>query len=202
MNKKTKKSLIEYSVIGAIILTLFATGLHTEVLGFMQRGLLATGIMNPDLEQKGELATAEVAAIDSNPKADFSMNLINFEGEKVSMEEFRGKVIFMNVWATWCPPCIAEMPGINKLYNDVNKEDVVFIMLSVDQDFQKAIDFNKKKGFDFEVYRVDGQMPQMYSTQSIPTTYVIDAKEKIALTHMGMGDYDTNEFKEFLQDLK
>lgn len=202
MNKKTKKSLIEYSVIGAIILTLFATGLHTEVLGFMQRGLLATGIMNPDLEQKAELATAEVTANDSNPKADFSMNLINSKGEKVSMEEFRGKVIFMNIWATWCPPCIAEMPGINKLYNDVNKEDVVFIMLSVDQDFQKAIDFNKKKGYDFEVYRVDGQMPQMYSTQSIPTTYVIDANEKIALTHLGMGDYDTDEFKEFLQDLK
>ena len=202
MNKKTKKSLIEYSVIGAIILTLFATGLHTEVLGFMQRGLLATGIMNPDLEQKAELATAEVATNDSNPKADFSMNLINSKGEKVSMEEFRGKVIFMNIWATWCPPCIAEMPGINKLYNDVNKEDVVFIMLSVDQDFQKAIDFNKNKGYDFEVYRVDGQMPQIYSTQSIPTTYVIDAKEKIALTHLGMGDYDTNEFKEFLQDLK
>jgi len=202
MNKKTKKSLIEYSVIGAIILTLFATGLHTEVLGFMQRGLLATGIMNPDLEQKAELATVGVATIDLNPKADFSMNLINSEGEKVSMEEFRGKVIFMNVWATWCPPCIAEMPGINKLYKDVNKEDVVFIMLSVDQDFQKAIDFNKNKGFDFEIYRVDGQMPQMYSTQSIPTTYIIDAKEKIALTHLGMGDYDTNEFKEFLQDLK
>ncbi len=202
MNKKTKKSLIEYSVIGVIILTLFATGLHTEVLGFMQRGLLATGIMNPDLEQKAELATAEVATMDSNPNADFSMNLINSKGEKVSMEEFRGKVIFMNVWATWCPPCIAEMPGINKLYNDVNKEDVVFIMLSVDQDFQKAIDFNKKKGFDFEVYRVEGQMPQMYSTQSIPTTYVIDAKEKIALTHLGMGDYDTDEFKEFLQELK
>jgi len=202
MNKKTKKSLIEYSVIGAIILTLFATGLHTEVLGFMQRGLLATGMMNPDLEQKAELATAEVAAIDSNPKADFSMKLINSKGEKVSMEEFRGKVIFMNVWATWCPPCIAEMPGINKLYNDVKNEDVVFIMLSVDQNFQKAIDYNKNKGYDFEVYRVEGQMPQMYSTQSIPTTYVIDAKEKIALTHLGMGDYDTDEFKEFLQDLK
>lgn len=202
MNKKTKKSLIEYGVIGAIILTLFATGLHTEVLGFMQRGLLATGIMNPDLEQKEELAAAEVATINSNPKADFSMNLINSKGEKVSMEEFRGKVIFMNVWATWCPPCIAEMPGINKLYNDVNKEDVVFIMLSVDQNFQKAIDFNKNKGYDFEVYRVEGQMPQMYSTQSIPTTYVIDAKEKIALTHLGMGDYDTDAFKEFLQDLK
>jgi len=202
MNKKTKKSLIEYSVIGAIILTLFATGLHTEVLGFMQRGLLATGIMNPDLEQKAELASADIASVDSSPKADFSMNLINSKGERVSMEEFRGKVIFMNIWATWCPPCIAEMPGINKLYNDVNKEDVVFIMLSVDQNFQKAIDFNKKKGFDFEVYRVEGQMPQMYSTQSIPTTYVIDAKEKIALTHLGMGDYDTDEFKEFLQDLK
>ncbi|WP_332911878.1 TlpA disulfide reductase family protein [Algoriphagus boritolerans] len=143
--------------------------------------------MNPDLEQKAESATAEVATINSNPKADFSMNLINSKGEKVSMEKFRGKVIFMNIWATWCPPCIAEMPGINKLYNDVNKEDVVFIMLSVDQNFQKAIDFNKNKGYDFEVYSVDGQMPQMYSSQSIPTTYVIDANEKNCPNPFGNG---------------
>ncbi len=202
MNKKTKKSLIEYGIIGVIILTLFATGLHTEVLGFMQRGILATGIMNPDLEQKAALPTSEVATIDSKPKADFSMNLINSKGEKVPLEEFRGKVIFINVWATWCPPCIAEMPGINKLYKDVNKEDVVFIMLSVDQDFQKAIDFNKNKGYEFEVYRIEGRMPKMYATQNIPTTYVIDANQKIALTHMGMGDYDTREFREFLQELK
>ena len=195
MNKKTKKSLIEYGVIIVIFGGLYFTGLHTEVLGFLQRGILATGIMNPDIDKKDDIAKLE-----NYPQADFSLNLINSNGENVAMEELRGKVIFMNVWATWCPPFIAEMPVINKLYNDVDKENVVFIMLSVDQDFQKAIDFNKSKGFDFEIYKAAGRMPQMYNSQSIPTTYVIDAAGNLVLTHMGMGDFNTKDFKKFLED--
>ena len=120
MKKKTKKSLIEYGVIIAIFGGLYITGLHTEVLGFLQRGILATGIMNPDLEKEPLLADNS-----TYPQADFSMNLINSKGEKVAMEELRGKVIFMNIWATWCPPCIAEMPGINKLYKDIDKDRAI-----------------------------------------------------------------------------
>ncbi len=195
MKKKTKKSLIEYGIIIAIFGSLYFTGLHTEVLGFLQRGILATGIMNPDLDKKDD-----PAVIENNPQADFSMKLINSKGEQVAMEELRGKVIFMNIWATWCPPCIAEMPGINKLYKDVDKENVVFIMLSVDQDFKKARDYNNRKGYDFEVYEAVGGMPQMYHSQSIPTTYVIDSEGNLVLTHLGMGDYNTKDFKEFLED--
>lgn len=195
MKKKTKKSLIEYGVIIAIFGGLYFTGLHTEVLGFLQRGILATGLMNPNLEKEEKLALN-----DSNPEADFSMNLISSTGEKVAMEDLRGKVIFMNIWATWCPPCIAEMPSINELYKSVDKDKVAFIMLSVDEDFQKAIEFNEKKGYEFEVYKPDGRIPQMYFTQSIPTTYVIDAQGKLVLTHLGMGDYSTKKFKQFLKD--
>lgn len=195
MNKKTKKSFIEYGIIIAIFGGLYISGLHTEVLGFLQRGILATGIMDPKLEN--DPAIVENKAY---PPADFSMSLINSKGERVPMEDLRGKVIFLNIWATWCPPCVAEMPGINKLYQDVDKDKVAFIMLSVDQDFQKAVGYNNRKGYDFEVYEAAGGMPQMYLTQSIPTTYVIDAKGNLVLTHMGMGDYDTKDFRQFLID--
>ena len=197
MNKKTKKNLIEYGVIGLVILTLFVTGLHTEVIGFLQRGILKTGLMDPDLKEASGFTNKE-----SNPPANYSLTLVNSNGEEIDMEDFRGKVIFMNVWATWCPPCVAEMPGINKLYNDVKNEDVVFIMLSVDQDFQRAIDFKEKKDYDFEVFRAAGPMPPEYNSNSLPTTYIIGADGTLALTHMGMGDYDTKEFKEFLTALK
>lgn len=197
MNKKTKKNLIEYGIIGTIILTLFLTGLHTEVFGFVQRGILETGLLDPDVEAK---ATSMEQS--KNPKADFNMSLINSKGERVEMEALRGKVIFFNIWATWCPPCVAEMPGINNMYNDMKGDDVAFIMLSVDNDFQKAIDYNKRKGYDFEVYKLAGSLPPMYASQAIPTTYVIDAKGNLALTHKGMGDYDSEEFKEFLTNLK
>ena len=198
MKNNLKKTFIEYGIFGTLILVLFLTGLHTEVFGFIQRGILKTGLMNPDVENKAESANAAL----ENPEADFNMRLINSKGENVSMEQFRGKVIFINLWATWCPPCIAEMPGINSLYNDVEDEDIVFLMLSLDEDFEKAKRFKEKKGFHFEVYRPDGSLPQMYYSQSIPTTFIIDAKGGLAFTHMGMADYNTPEFKEFLQTLK
>lgn len=197
MDKKVKKNLIEYGVIGGVLLTLFLTGLHTEVIGFIQRGLLETGLMNPDVEE--QVAPVNTSA---KPEADFSMHLINSKGEEVPVEQFRGKVIFINLWATWCPPCIAEMPGINSLYEDVKEEGVVFLMLSVDDNFEKAKRFKEKKGFAFEVYQAEGGIPQMYYSQSIPTTYVINAKGELALTHKGMADYNTAAFKEFLRSLK
>lgn len=193
MNKKIKNNLKEFAITGAVLLVLFVTGLHTDVFGFIQRGILETGLMNPKVEEKTSPAKQT-----ANPKADFNMQLINSKGEKVSMEAFKGKVIFFNVWATWCPPCIAEMPGINALYNDVKGDDIVFLMLSVDQSFEKAKQFKKKKGFDFEIYQPAGGIPQMYYSQSIPTTYIINAEGELVLTHTGMANYDTPDFKDFL----
>lgn len=196
MNKKLKRSLIEFGIFGGIIAVLFLTGLHTEVFGFIQRAVLKTGLLNPDIEE-----TKADEGVPVRPAADFRMNLINSKGTKVSMADLRGKVIFLNLWATWCPPCIAEMPGINGLYNEVKDEGIVFLMLSLDKDFQKAKDFNKKKEYDFEVYTLDGGIPPMYNSQSIPTTYVIDKEGQLALTHEGMADYSNKEFKIFLLDL-
>ena len=197
MNKKLKKNLIEYGINGAIFIGLFATGLQAEVFGFLQRGILATGLMNPDTEEKAEIAVA------TPPKgAIMDFDLVNSRGEKVNMKQFEGKVIFLNFWATWCPPCIAEMPGINDLYKEVKNDNVEFIMLSVDQNFEKARKFRNSKGFDFEIYKAAGPVPQMYSTRSIPTTYVIDADGNLALTHLGMGDFDTKDFKQFLKKLQ
>lgn len=196
MNKKLKKNLIEYGLIGAVFIILFATGLHTEVFGFLQRGLLATGLMKPDIEQREDMAVAS-----SSKKAVLDLQLVNSQGEAVNMKEFEGKVIFLNFWATWCPPCIAEMPGINSLYKDVKDDNVKFIMLSVDQDFGKAVKFRKNKGYDFEIYKIAGPLPKMYSTRSIPTTYVIDSDGNLALTHLGMGDFNTSDFKQFLKNL-
>lgn len=193
-NKKTiKRNIIEYGIIFAIFGGLYITGLHKEVIGFLQRGILATGLLNPGVDEREKLA------LNNNPQADFSMKLINSKGEKVAMEDLRGKVIFINIWATWCPPCVAEMPGINNLCNEVDKDKVAFIMLSVDQDFQKAIDYNKKKGYDFEIYQLAGGLPAMYQTQSIPSTFVLNAKGKLVMTHLGMGDYNTRNFKKFLK---
>ena len=113
------------------------------------------------------------------------------------MEDYRGKVIFINFWATWCPPCIAEMPSINSMYKDIDKDKVEVLMVSFDRSFEKAISYRDSKSFDFEVYALAGPMPRMYESNSIPTTFVIDSKGNLVFTHKGMADYNRKDFKDF-----
>lgn len=205
-NKKTKKTWIQYGVLAVVAITLYATGLHAEVIGFAQRGLLATGLMNPDMEgitqeRNSEVENRDEGAMLGLTQADFNFNLIDKEGKTISLNKFKGKVIFMNLWATWCAPCIAEMPSINQLHDEMGNE-VVFVMLSLDQNFEKAKAFDKRKGYDLPIYAPADNLPAMYESSAIPTTYVIDAAGNLALTHKGMADYSDPEFKKFLNSLK
>jgi thiol-disulfide isomerase/thioredoxin len=129
------------------------------------------------------------------------LKLIDREGNTKSLKELKGKVIFMNFWATWCPPCIAEMPSIDKLHEEMGDE-VAFVMVSLDQNFEKAKAFDKRKGYDLPIYAPGSKLPSMYQSSAIPTTYVIDADGNLALTHKGMADYSDPEFKKFLNSLK
>ncbi len=189
-NKKrdSKSSWVQYGIFAVVAITLYATGLHTEVIGFAQRGLLATGLMNPDVEgiiqaRRNEKENGTTTMPDIN-KADLDFKLIDGEGNTTSLKELKGKVIFMNMWATWCPPCIAEMPSIDKLHGEMGDE-VAFVMLSLDQNFETAKAFDKRKGYDFPIYAPAGNIPAMYNSAAIPTTYIIDVDGNLALTHKG-----------------
>ena len=206
-DKNTKKTWIQYGVLAVAAITVFATGMQAEVIGFAQRGLLATGLMNPnvevaaqpELDESGrEVGTKTMSEL---PKADFSLKLIDKEGNTTSLEDLKGKVIFMNLWATWCPPCIAEMPSIEKLYKEMG-QDVAFVMLSLDRNFETAKAFDKKKGYNLPIYAPASGLPAMYQSSSIPTTYVIDAEGNLAWSHKGMADYSDSDFKAFLNSLR
>lgn len=124
-------------------------------------------------------------------------------GEEINMADMEDKVVFINFWATWCPPCIAEMPNINKLYQQYKEdESVVFLMISLDQDFEKAKAFVDKRDLDFNIYEPRSRMPNEFQTQGIPVTYVLDKAGEIAYKHVGMGNYNTQKFKDFLEELK
>lgn len=203
MDKKKNKSWIQYGIVALVAITLYATGLHTEVIGFAQRGLLATGLLNPDVEKIAQARHKENKDVNKSDitKADFNLSLIDKDGNKKSLKDFKGKVIFMNMWATWCPPCIAEMPSIEELHNEMGDE-VAFVMISLDQDFKKAKDFVERKDYNLPIYAPMSNLPAMYQSSAIPTTYVIDAEGNLALTHKGMADYSNAEFKKFLNSLK
>lgn len=187
-----KKALREWGVILGIFGILYFTGLHTEVIGGLQRVLLSTGILRPSTE----LNPSEFK------KANFNMPLISIDGDRTSLKEFEGKTIFLNFWATWCPPCIAEMPNIQGLYEELSEENnIVFVMLSLDEDHEKARAFLERKKLTLPVYFLIGRQPGVYNSTVVPTTYIISPEGNIVVEKRGMAKYNTSGFKEFLLSL-
>lgn len=188
--KSIKREIIEWGIFLGILAFLFGTGLHTPVFGFLQGLILKTGIIQPSIEE----AAPETA--------DYNFILVDQHGNRKPFSDFKEKVVFINFWATWCPPCIAEMPDINSLYEDQKTQGIEFVLISLDDDFQKAKDFVQKKDFAFPIYQLASPLPKVYESSAIPTTYVLSPEGKIVVSKSGMAKYNTRKFRDFLQDLK
>lgn len=183
MNKKIKRESIEWVIIIVVFGTLYTTGLHTEAIGRLQSLIVALGIVQPDLIDDKEQQTA-----------NYEFNLLDTRGNSIDVRDFKHKTIFLNFWATWCPPCIAEMPDIHDLYEEIgNREDVEFILVSLDEDFSKAKAFVAKRNYQFPIYQMLGQRPEVFQSQSIPTTFIISKKGKIVAKRAGMAKYNTEK---------
>jgi thiol-disulfide isomerase/thioredoxin len=117
----------------------------------------------------------------------------------VTFDQFKGKVVFVNNWASWCPPCIAEMPSIQNLKNNLKNEDIVFIMVSYDDSPEKALRFVQKKNFDFEVYFPGKKYP--FHTESIPATFILDKNGAVVASHSGMAKFDNPELITKIKEL-
>lgn len=200
MNKKEsenkertwKREILEWGGMILIGLFIYAMGWHTEILGRAQQVVLWTGIIQPETELS-ESKRKEI---------NFNMPLISLSGERTNLSEFKGEVIFINFWATWCPPCIAEMPNIQALFEQYKGEpEIRFVMISLDEDPEKARRFLNSKGFTFSSYIPGGNRPEVFQSSVIPTTYVIDKNGRLASKKEGMANYNTSAFKNFLNAL-
>lgn len=173
----------------AVFLFIRYTDQGTVVQGWLQQGLLYTGIMQADIRY------AETNSVPAN----FDLELRSFEGEPFALESLRGKTIFINFWATWCPPCLAEMPFMQNLYEDLKDENIAFVFISTDDDIEVAKRFVEAKSYSLPMYRLSGNVPEMYVVRSLPTTYVISPSGQMATVHVGMANYDTKGFRDFLR---
>ena len=100
----SKRDIIELVIIAGIFATIYLTGSQAEVFGKVQQVFLKTGIMNASqLDEQ------------SYQKADLNFKLKDRDGNIIDVSKLKGQTIFINIWATWCAPCVAEMPSINSL---------------------------------------------------------------------------------------
>lgn len=169
-------------------LGLYLSGWHTEVLGRLQQGLLQTGFWQPKL-------AASPAHQAQHPPADFGLLLLplNQPGPAVPFEKLRGKVIFLNIWASWCPPCVAELPDIARLASCTNPDSVAFVLLSLDQKPEKAQRFLSRRGIRVPAYSPGSPLPVAYRTAGIPATFIISPAGRIIGFHEGMAQYNSPE---------
>lgn len=124
------------------------------------------------------------------------------EGKVLQLSALKGKVVFINFWATWCPPCIHELPSIDQLRQSLkDHKDIVFLMVDVDGDMEKSSAFMAENKYELPLYIAEGDIPAEFLGQSIPTTVILDKAGKIVERLEGSRDYGTPEIKKALQDI-
>jgi thiol-disulfide isomerase/thioredoxin len=149
------------------------------------------------------VVAAVVAAFSFRKETDLSgslpVDMVNEHNQPVAFSDLKGKVLFVNNWASWCPPCIAEMPSIMELKRKLQGVDIEFVMVSFDEDKSKAQAFMDKRKYDFKIYFPGQQYP--FVTSSIPATFVVDKTGKTVMEHTGMTDYSSDEIVNQLKAL-
>ena len=157
----------------------------------IQSAVMYSGLVDPSIE--------------SDKKEPFNYDFVirDLEGKEVDFKNFRGKVIFLNLWATWCGPCRSEMPSIQELYNGIDKEKVSFVILSLDEGsrLDRVKSYVRQMSFSFPVFMPEGQLTNQLYVDTIPTTLVIDKNGYIVVKEVGMRNYNTSRFKSYLEDL-
>jgi thiol-disulfide isomerase/thioredoxin len=194
MNRKNLLQWLPFALFALVMLT----DLRTPVLGGLQRGLLATGLWRADVPV---VPAATPVATTSNAAYPHRLPLLTLDGKEVNLSALRGKVVFVNLWASWCPPCVAEMPGIQALYKKMDPAKVAFVMISLDENSRKAQALLTRRGYTFPVYFPTGPLPAPFDSNSIPSTVILTPNGQVAARHEGMADYDTPEFKAALEKL-
>lgn len=129
---------------------------------------------------------------------DFALSDLNGVRHQLSM--YRGKVVFLNIWATWCPPCREEMPSMQRLWERFRGKDFVMLAVSEDAGGATVVErFAREIGLTFPILLdADGGLPEHYSVTGFPETFIIDRSGKIIRHVVGPAEWDSPEAIEFL----
>jgi len=130
---------------------------------------------------------------------DYNWQLVTADSHSVNLQDYKGKVIIINNWATWCPPCVAEMPSLAELYKQY-KEQVVFLFVAQDKP-EKVAAFLQKNNLDIPVVFIQSDMPQLLQSSSIPTTFIINKRGEIVVKKIGAADWNSGQVHKILNKL-
>ena len=175
-----------------------------EVVGFFLLSLVAQKMMD-SRGGFGRMALSEprfpsADRLELHGAADESWVLTSLDGSELSFGELRGKTVFLNLWATWCGPCVMEMPAIESLYESVREDRNVALVLVSEEDPETVDAFARQQGWDLPLY-VATTRPEVFRSRGVPATFVIDPEGAVVYRHIGAADWDSDGCRAFLSEL-
>ncbi|SKC04081.1 Thiol-disulfide isomerase or thioredoxin [Chryseobacterium balustinum] len=189
-----KKNWSTVLFVGIFILLLVST----DAKAWLMRQIISTGLLNSKIEKKNVGQPVEEMA----PSIFESFTVKDENGKIINVSELKGKVVFINFWASWCPPCRAEFPSIQKFYEKYSlNNEIVFITVNLDEDLKAGTNYLEKEKYTIPFLVPNGHVPDVYFTGSLPTTVVLDKKGKMRMKHDGMADYSRDSFYEEINQL-
>lgn len=196
-NMENLKIWLRKNASTAVLTVLFIIVLvNKDAKAWLMRQVASTGILNSSISepQKKQNNAAKVSYT--------GLMLKNEEGKIVDTSALQNKVVFINFWASWCPPCRAEFPSVQKLYDQYkNNPDMVFLTVNLDDNVSLGKSYLKEKGFTVPFLTPAGNIPDILYSGSLPTTVVLDKKGEIRMQHTGVADYSKDSFYKQIDEL-
>lgn len=129
----------------------------------------------------------------------YNWNLKGLNTASIDFNQVKNKVVFVSFWATWCAPCRAEMPSIQKLYDDY-KDKVEFVFVS-NEDWSIIAEFYKKNNYELPTYNPLSKRPKQFNSETIPATFIVDKKGAIAMMKKGPANWNNTKVRDLIDRL-
>ncbi len=169
-------------LMGLIIITLFVS---PEAKSWTIQQMMRTGLYNAGIEKDAAVL----------PQIETGFDFEDETGVIQNTASLRGKVVFVNFWASWCPPCRAEFPSIETLYAKFkNNPDIFFLMINEDDDWAAGKEFLAKKNYITPMFKTKSTVPAAIYNGTLPTTLVLDKRGKVVFRHEGFANYASEDF--------
>jgi thiol-disulfide isomerase/thioredoxin len=170
---------------GALLIVLLVPQIRFPVQVFLQRLF--------------SFSPSSIELDDQETLDDYNWRLESVNKEVIDFNAFKGKVVVINFWATWCPPCVAEMPDFQDLFNDYG-DKVVFLFVSNDP-LDKVIRFATENNYNLPFYASKTIEPDLLSYSALPTTFVLSKTQKIVMRKEGAANWNGSAVRETLDEL-
>lgn len=181
-----KKSQIKNLIFVAIIALMVIPQTRTPIQVFLQKGL---AMFSPSVIKENKREVVD----------NYNWQLKDIEGNSINFNASKNKVVLINFWATWCPPCIAEMPSLHKLYDDY--EDKIDFYFVSNEEVGVLNDFLSKNNYAFKVHIPKTKYPEAFDVSSIPRTFLMDKNGNIVIDKTGAANWNSEAVRNTIDEL-